>query len=83
MPSLQHNDAQEAEENCVPLSDVSVSGTPNLATQWKRKASPQEAAEMSLSGTASNQREVRSTIVRRYMNPSAEAGRGPTMSTCT
>jgi hypothetical protein len=83
MPSLPHNDAQEAEVNCAPLSEVRVSGTPNLATQLNRKASPQEAAEMSLRGTASNQREVRSTIVRRYRNPSEEAGKGPTMSTCT
>jgi hypothetical protein len=37
----------------------------NLATQQERKAATQEAAEMSLSGTAASQQDVRSTIVSR------------------
>jgi hypothetical protein len=75
--------AQEAEANWVPLSEVTVTGTPKRETQEDRKASTQLRAEMLLRGTASSQRVVLSTMVKMYRNPSSEAGRGPTKSTCT
>jgi hypothetical protein len=65
IPRPLQKEVHEAEENWVPLSEVRVSGTPNLATQQERNADTQEAADISLRGTASSQREVRSTIVSR------------------
>jgi hypothetical protein len=53
--------------NWVPLSVIRVSGTPKRAIQVDRKVSTHEATEIPLRGTASSQRIVRSTIVRRYL----------------
>jgi hypothetical protein len=65
-PNLLQKAAHVDEENWAPLSDVRVSGTPKRATQWKKKASTQVAAEISFRGMASSQRVVRSIIVNRY-----------------
>jgi hypothetical protein len=56
-------------------------GTPNLDTQPLIKASAQEAADISLSGMASNHLVDLSTAVNRYEYPAADVGRGPTRST--
>jgi hypothetical protein len=47
-----------------------VSGTPNSATQVTRKASMQEAADKSFSGTASSHLVVLSMMVNMYRKPS-------------
>jgi hypothetical protein len=44
IPNLAHRPAHEEDMNCVPLSEVMVSGTPNLETQAVTKASMQEDA---------------------------------------
>jgi hypothetical protein len=66
MPNLLQKAAHVDEENWAPLSEVRVSDTPKRATQWKKKASTQEAAEVSLRGMASSQRVVQSIMVNRY-----------------
>jgi hypothetical protein len=54
MPKRLHRAAQVADKNCVPLSDVMVSGTPNLAIHEATNASVQTEASMFFNGTASN-----------------------------
>jgi hypothetical protein len=76
MPRLVQADDHRAEVNWVPLSMVTVSGTPKRATQLEVKASTQVLA-------ASNHLVDLSMMVSRYTCPSEEAGRGPTKSTCT
>ena len=56
---------------------------PKHATHAAVKACAHVAASMSLSGSASNQRVVRSTMVKRYLYLSGVVERGPTRSTCT
>ncbi len=73
---------QSAEVNCVPLSDVIVCGTPNLAIQVEQNASAQAEAVMEDRGTASAHRVVRSTMVKMCVFP-CEGGSGPTISTCS
>jgi hypothetical protein len=73
---------QSADVNCVPLSDVIVCGTPNLAIQVEQNASAQAEAVMEDRGLASAHRVVRSTMVKMCVLP-CEGGSGPTMSTCT
>ena len=80
-PSLLQRASQTAEVNWVPLSEVMREGTPNLDTQPLIKASAQEAADISLSGIASNHLVDLSTAVNRYEYPAADVGRGPTRST--
>jgi hypothetical protein len=58
------NEAQETEENCAPLYDVTVSGTPKRATQADRKASMQEAVAIFLRGMASSHLVVLSMMVK-------------------
>ncbi len=82
MPRLVQVEDHRAEVNCVPLSVVTVPGTPKRATQLE-KASTHVLASMFLSGTASNYLVDLSMMVSRYTCPSEEAGRGPTKSTCT
>ncbi len=57
--------ASQTEENCLPWSEVTYSGTPNLATQPDTKASAQLAAEVDRSGIASAQRVDLSIMVNR------------------
>jgi hypothetical protein len=73
---------QSADVNCVPLSDVIVCGTPNLAIQVEQNASAQAEAVMEDRGAASAHRVVRSTMVKKCVLP-CEGGSGPTISTCT
>ncbi len=72
-----------AEVNCVPLSVVTIPGTPKRATQLEMKASTHVLASMFFKGTASNHMVDLSMMVSRYTCPFEEAGRGPTKSTCT
>ncbi len=83
IPRLVQADVHRAEVNWVPLSVVTVSGTPKHATQLEMKASTHVLASMFLRGTASNHLVDLSMMVSRYTCPSEEAGRGPTKSTCT
>ncbi len=64
IPSLEQSCCHVAEENCVPLSEVRVAGTPNLATQEDMKAAEHVLAVISFSGTASNHLVVLSMMVR-------------------
>ena len=64
MPRREHNCCHVADENCVPLSEVRVSGTPNLATQDAMKAAEHVLAVISFRGTASNHLVVLSIMVR-------------------
>ena len=41
MPRCVQSCCHVADENCVPLSEVRVAGTPNLATQAEMKAAVQ------------------------------------------
>jgi hypothetical protein len=70
-----------AEVNCIPLSEVSCTGTPYLEIQPAMRASVQLVAVMSHMGRASSQRDDLSTTMNRYLLPQMAAGRGPTMST--
>ena len=65
-PSEVERFVHKAETNWLPLSEVIVDGTPNLAVQLSRKASATVFAVMSRNGIASGQRENRSIAVRRY-----------------
>jgi hypothetical protein len=79
---LQKED-QEAEENCVPLSEVRVCGTPKHGTQVDRKACMQEPAAIPLRGIASTHTVVLSTIIMRYSKLSLDTGIDPMRSVCT
>jgi hypothetical protein len=83
MPRLVQVEDHRAEVNCVPLSVVTVPGTPKRATQLEMKASTHVLASIFFSGTASNHLDDLSMMVSRYTCPSEEAGRGPTKSMCT
>ncbi len=67
--------------NWVPRSEVMTTGTPKRLTQRATKASAIVAASMFLTGMASTHLVDRSMMVKRYLNPSAEVGSGPTKST--
>ncbi len=69
--------------NWRPWSDVMMVGTPNRATYAEMRTSTRSSADMDFKGTASSHLDDLSTIVNKYLNPSADAGRGPTRSTCT
>ena len=64
MPRRAQSCCHVAYENCVPLSEVRIAGTPNLATQEDMKAAVHVLAVISFSGTASNHLVVLSIIVR-------------------
>jgi hypothetical protein len=53
-PSWRVSTSQTEEQNCRPLSEVTCSGTPNLATQPLISALAQHAAEVDRSGMASD-----------------------------
>ena len=65
MPSLVKVALQASEVNCAPLSDVTVNGTPYLATQVSRNVLTTISAVVSAIGTASGHRVVLSTIVNK------------------
>ena len=77
---MVHRAVHRLDVNCVPLSEVMTEGTPNRWIQPEKRAAAQSAAAVLLSGTASGQRVVRSTTVKRYEKPE-DCGSGPTMST--
>jgi hypothetical protein len=78
MPSLEQRADQTADVNCGPWSEVMHSGTPNLATHVATKVSAHDVAEVSLSGTASNHLVDLSIMVKMWLKPPEETGRGPT-----
>ena len=80
MFNKEHKTPQREEVNCAPQSEVILAGTPNLEIQQEIKALVQSSAEVEDIGTASGQREVLSTMVKRWVKP-LELGRGPTKST--
>ena len=65
MPSRWANCVQRAEVNTDPLSDVILSGRPNLAIQESMRAETQESVEASDIGTASGHLVERSMMVKR------------------
>ena len=64
MPSLKQSCCHVADENWMPLSEVRVAGTPNLATQEDMKAAAHVFAVISFNGTASNHLMVLSMMVK-------------------
>ena len=64
IPKRAQSCCHVADENCVPLSEVRVAGTPNLATQEDMKAAAHMLAVISFSGTASSRLVVLSIILR-------------------
>ena len=79
IPRIEQNERQNDEQNCAPLSDVRMAGTPCRDTQPLTKAMAHVWADMSATGIASGQQVVRSMIVSRYLHP-LDRGRGPTRS---
>jgi len=67
------------ETNWLPLSEVRVAGTPNLATQAAMKARTQDSAVIEDKGTTSGHLVLLSIMVSKYEYPLL-AGRGPTIS---
>ncbi len=65
IPSWRDRGSQTDEQNCLPWSEVTCSGTPNLDTQPDTRASAQLAAEVDRSGIASAQRVDLSMTVKR------------------
>ena len=64
MPRRAQSCCHVADVNCVPLSEVRVAGTPNLATQDDTKVAAHVLAVISFRGTASNHLVVLSIMVR-------------------
>ncbi len=64
-PSRHVRASHTEEQNCLPLTEVTCAGTPNLATQLVTRASAQSVAEVDRSGMASAQRVDLSTTVKR------------------
>jgi hypothetical protein len=65
MSRILQSEVHRLEVNCAPLSDVMTEGTPNRWIHPEKSAAAQSAAAMLLSGMASGQRVVLSTIVKR------------------
>jgi hypothetical protein len=76
-----HSASQTADVNWVPQSEVMTAGAPKRLTQPATKASAIVAAYMFLTGIASTHLVDWSMMVKRYLNPSADLGSGPTKST--
>ena len=64
MPNQEHSCCHVDDENCVPLSDVMVAGTPNLTTQDDMNTVVHVLAVISLRGIASNHLVVQSMMVK-------------------
>jgi hypothetical protein len=69
MPRPVQVEDHRAEVNCVPLSVVTVPGTPKRATKLEMKASTHVLASIFFSGTASNHLVDLSMMVSRYTCP--------------
>jgi hypothetical protein len=65
IPIWRDRASQTEEQNCLSWSEVTCSGTPNLAIQPDTRASAQLVAEVERSGIASAQRVDLSTTVNR------------------
>ena len=70
IPNNLATDDHNCEVNWDPRSDDMSMGIPKSAIQWYMRARAQPTVDMSLRGTASGQREKRSTIVKRWVKPS-------------
>jgi hypothetical protein len=64
-PSHRVRASHTEEQNCLPLSEVTCTGTLNLATQPVTRASAQSVAGVDRSWMASAQRVDLSTTVKR------------------
>ena len=82
IPNLDCIPDQACEVNCVPLSEVTTFGLPNLATQPLRKPCSIVSAVVSVIATASGHHVVLSIMVRTYRF-TWSLGNGPTMSMWT
>ena len=82
IPYSPHQSGHVAEVNWTPLSEVMLVGTPKQATHVATKASRTASVVVSLSRTASGHLVDLSIMVSRWVKPSRDGGRGPTMSTC-
>ena len=80
MPRLVASAAQRLEVKTVPLSEVMMSGRPNLVIQPLRRARRQSSVVEPYIGTTSGYLAALLMAVKRYLKP-PEEGRGPTMST--
>ncbi len=81
IPRVSQRTAQTAEVNWGPLSEEMAAGTPKRAIQLVTRLSAMEEADVSANGIASSHLVDLSTIVSRWVWPSADTGRGPTKST--
>ncbi len=68
---------QMADENCTPLSDVTVEGNPKRLTHPAKKATAHSSVEVPRMGTASAHLVLLSIIVERWEKPPLTIGRGP------
>jgi len=82
IPNLAHMDLQVEPVNCVPLLVVTTCGMPYLEIHIEMKESTTSCAEIPERGWASGYLVDRSTMVRKYLLPVLEVGRGLMMSTC-
>ncbi len=78
IPSLEQRADHTVDVNCGPRSEVM-----HFGTHVAMKVLAQDVAEVSLSGTASNHLVDLSIMVKMWLKPPEETGRGPTKSTCT
>ena len=69
IPSYLQTPVQMEDMNWLPLSEVRVSGTPNLATQVEIKALTQDSAVIDNKGTTSGHLVLLSIIVSGYEKP--------------
>jgi hypothetical protein len=77
IPSSLVRPAHKEEVNWRPWSEVMMVGTPNLAAQDDMRAFTQSSAAMDFEGAASSHLDNLSTIVNKYLKPSANVWRGP------
>ena len=64
MPNREQSCYNVDDENCVPLSDVTIAGMPNLATKDDMNTVVLVLAVISLRGIASSHLVVRSMMVK-------------------
>jgi hypothetical protein len=69
MCNITHSLDQMFEVNCVPQSQVIISGTPKREIQEKTKALAHAAADVSDKGTHSIHLDVRSMTVKMKLQP--------------
>jgi hypothetical protein len=80
VPMLVQNSLNLSESNCLPLSTISVLGTPNLHTMFSQKKFFTESKVIDASGLASIHLVKYSTATTLNLFPPCEGGRGATRS---